>query len=149
MPGIERVHPTDLLRRVAVAAVALPWAVVLVVAGLWLILASAQAWGGLWGGSWGVARGCSIIAGCTAIAAGHLVFAVCVGARLFPEVPLFLGRGMAVVLSIAVIAGVAVLMAFAVAGARAGFGAGRDVAPSGSDAVQVLVWGVVSEGDRG
>lgn len=89
------------VRRVAVALVALPWAGLLVVGGLWLVLVAAP--------GAGAARGLSLIAGLTALAAGHVVFAVFVGRRLFPAAPPALGQGVPILGSIVVVAGATLL----------------------------------------
>ena len=85
-------------RTVALAA-AVSWAAFLVVGGLWLALVAAPAFP--------PAKVLLVCAGLTAIASGHVVFAIGIADRLFPRAPTVLGRTVATTAALAAVIGVA------------------------------------------
>ncbi len=110
-PGSRSVGPRTLAfrRRLTLwllAMVALPWAMMLVVGGLWLVIVAPDLWP--------LAAPAAVVGGLTSIAAGHLVFAVCLADRLFPRAGRWLGAGVELVSACAVFAGCAFLLAWTV-----------------------------------
>lgn len=95
-----------------VIVVAVPWAATLTVGGLWLALTASVRWPQM--------APALISAGIAAIAAGQLVFAVCVADRCFPRVSRSLGAAIEIVALAALVAGIVVLMWLFVGGLLAG-----------------------------
>jgi hypothetical protein len=94
------------LRLWLLAMVAVPWAMMLVMGGLWLLIVAPNLWP--------LATPAAVVGGLTAIAAGHLVFAVCLADRLFPRAGRLLGAGVELASACAVFLGCAFLLAWTV-----------------------------------
>lgn len=88
------------------AMVALPWAMMLVVGGLWLVVVAPDLWP--------LAAPAAVAGGLTSIAAGHLVFAACLADRIFPRAGRWLGAGVELASACAVFTGCAFVLAWTV-----------------------------------